>query len=60
VRDPLGGVSAIDALLVRRKALERQWPNRCPRCLRGIDKLSALELCAEVGAFGRFERPASR
>ncbi len=28
------------------------------RCLRGIDTLSALGLCAEVGDFHRFERPA--
>jgi transposase len=63
------GIGAIDALLVRRDALERQmqalWP-ASPwarevarlRCLRGIDTLSALGLCAEVGDFARFERPA--
>jgi len=28
------------------------------RCLRGIDTLSALGLCAEVGDFDRFARPA--
>lgn len=28
------------------------------RCLRGIDTPSALGLCAEVGDFSRFERPA--
>ena len=28
------------------------------RCLRGIDTLSALGLCAEVGDFERFARPA--
>jgi len=27
------------------------------RCLRGIDTLSAVGLCAEVGNFERFERP---
>ncbi|MCA1680614.1 MAG: transposase [Actinobacteria bacterium] len=27
------------------------------RCLRGIDTLSAVGLCAEVGDFERFERP---
>jgi transposase len=27
------------------------------RCLRGIDTLSALGLCAEVGAFERFDHP---
>jgi transposase len=29
------------------------------RCLRGIDTLSALGLCAEVGAFQPFEHPAA-
>jgi transposase len=29
------------------------------RCLRGIDTLSALGLCAEVGQFDRFEQRAS-
>jgi transposase len=59
------GIGAIDALLVRRDALERQmealWPES-PwarevarlRCLRGLDTLSALGLCAEVGDFRRF------
>jgi len=28
------------------------------RCLRGIDTLSAVGLCAEVGDFQRFERAA--
>jgi transposase len=28
-----------------------------PRCLRGIDTLSAVGLCAEVGDFGRFGHP---
>ncbi|MGZ6639137.1 MAG: transposase, partial [Solirubrobacteraceae bacterium] len=27
------------------------------RCLRGIDTLSALGLCAEIGQFERFEHP---
>jgi transposase len=27
------------------------------RCLRGIDTLSAVGLCAEIGDFARFERP---
>jgi hypothetical protein len=27
------------------------------RCPRGIDTLSAVGLCAEVGDFHRFERP---
>jgi transposase len=29
------------------------------RCLRGIDTLSALGLCAEVGEFDRFDHPDS-
>lgn len=63
------GIGAIDALVVRRDALERQmqalWP-QSPwarevahlRCLRGLDTLSALGLCAEIGDFDRFRRPA--
>jgi transposase len=62
------GLGAIDALLVRRESLERQMTALVPdspwaievarlRCLRGIDTLSALGLCAEVGDFDRFRRP---
>jgi transposase len=65
----LDGIGAIDALLVRRESLEAQmaaliegspWEQSVGRlrCLRGIDTLSALGLCAEVGDFERFERPA--
>ncbi len=65
----LDGIGAIDALLVRRESLESQmaalvegspWEQQVAhlRCLRGIDTLSALGLCAEVGDFERFERPA--
>jgi transposase len=58
---------AIDALVHRREALEREivalLPT-CPwaaqvarlRCLRGIDTLSAVGLCAEIGDFERFAR----
>ncbi len=64
----LDGLGAVDALLVRREALERQMAALVPdspwaqtigrlRCLRGIDTLSALGLAAEVGDFSRFERP---
>ena len=60
-------VGAIDALLVRRDTLEAtiaelvpdsSWaePTARLRCLRGIDTLSAVGLCAEVGDFARFER----
>jgi transposase len=62
------GVGAIDALVVRRDAIERQMTALVPespwareiarlRCLRGIDTLSALGLCAEIGDFQRFDRP---
>lgn len=65
----LDGIGAIDALLVRRSDLESQmggliegspWEQSVAylRCLRGIDTLSALGLCAEVGDFERFARPA--
>jgi transposase len=58
---------AIDALKVRRDGLERQIVSMLPsspwrsqvgvlRCLRGIDTLSAVGLCAEVGDFQRFGR----
>jgi transposase len=58
---------AIDALVHRRDALEREivalLPS-CPwsvqvsrlRCLRGVDTLTAVGLCAEVGDFERFAR----
>jgi transposase len=63
----LDGVGAIDALLVRREALESRMAELVPdspwaetvarlRCLRGIDTLSAFGLCAEIGDFGRFDR----
>jgi transposase len=66
LEDSLG---AIDALLVRRDSLERQMTALVPgspwaeevarlRCPRGIDTLSALGLCAEIGDFDRFRRPA--
>ncbi len=65
----LDGIGAIDSLLVRRESLESQmaslvegspWKQTVARlrCLRGIDTLSALGLCAEVGDFKRFQRPA--
>jgi transposase len=60
-------LGAIDALVVRRDALERTIAELVPgspwaqtvarlRCLRGIDTLSAVGLCAEIGDFGRFAR----
>ncbi len=64
----LDSVGAVDALLVRREALERQMAALVPdspwaqtigrlRCLRGIDTLTALGLAAEIGDFERFDRP---
>src|SRR5829696_5383324 len=60
-------VGAIDALLVRRDGLEATIEELVPgspwaetvarlRCLRGIDTLTAVGLCAEIGDFGRFAR----
>ncbi len=64
LRDYLG---AIDALLVRRDVLEATIDELVPdspwadtiarlRCLRGIDTLSAVGLCSEIGDFTRFAK----
>lgn len=58
---------AVDALTHRRGELERQIEAEVPgspwerevgrlRCLRGIDTLSAVGLCCEIGDFRRFAR----
>jgi transposase len=58
---------AIDALLIRRDTLEATIDELIPdspwadtiarlRCLRGIDTLSAVGLCAEIGDWQRFPR----
>jgi transposase len=58
---------AIDALLIRRDTLETAIDELIPdspwaqsiarlRCLRGIDTLSAVGLCAEIGDWARFPR----
>jgi len=58
---------AIDALCHRRDGLEREILGllpACPwvvqvsrlRCLRGVDTLTAVGLCAEIGDFERFAR----
>jgi transposase len=58
---------AIDALVVRRDSLEREIVAILPsspwtvqvgrlRCLRGIDTLTAVGLCAEIGDFERFAK----
>src|SRR5438093_11665771 len=59
-------LGAVDGLLIRRDAIERMIDELVPhspwakavarlRCLRGIDTLSAVGLCAEVGDFARFD-----
>jgi transposase len=61
-------LGAIDALVVRRDSLESAIGELVPcspwaqtvarlRCLRGLDTLSAVGLCAEIGDWGRFARP---
>jgi len=60
-------LGAIDAIVIRRDALEKIIAELIPgspwertvarlRCLRGIDTLSAVGLCAEVGDFERFQK----
>jgi transposase len=62
-------LGAVDTLVIRRDILEATISGLVPdspwaqtvarlRCLRGIDTLSAVGLCAEVGDFERFQRPA--
>jgi transposase len=61
-------LGAIDTLELRRDQLEQTITELVPcspyaqtvaglRCLRGIDMLSAAGLAAEIGDFGRFDRP---
>jgi transposase len=61
---------AHDALIARRDRIEAEleqlaedsrWSHTIARlrCLRGIDTLSALGLCAEIGEFDRFAHPDS-
>jgi transposase len=61
----LDAQGAIDALAHRRDALEREITAMLPgspwavqvgrlRCLRGVDTLTAVGLCAEIGDFERF------
>jgi transposase len=61
-------LASVEAMVIRRDELERRiselvpgspWSELVPRlrCLRGIDTLSAVGLCAEVGDFERFARP---
>lgn len=61
-------LGAVDALVIRRDTLEATiselvadspWAQTVARlrCRRGIDTLSAVGLCAEVGDFDRFQQP---
>jgi transposase len=61
-------LGAIDALIIRRDSVEATIAELVPgspwaaeiarlRCLRGVDTLTAVGLCAEIGDFHRFERP---
>jgi transposase len=62
-------LAAVDGLVARKQALDERlsrlalerewWPTVARlRCFRGIDTLTALALCLEIGDFGRFSRPA--
>jgi transposase len=62
-------IGAVDAVEHRREQLEREIISVVPdspwarqvgrlRCLRGIDTLTAVGLCAEIGDFARFAKPA--
>lgn len=61
-------LGAIDTLMIRRDQLEATIAELIPgspwakdiarlRCLRGIDTLTAVGLCAEIAPFDRFEHP---
>lgn len=61
-------LGAIEQLAIRRETIERSIEGLIPsspwahtiarlRCLRGIDTLTAVGLCAEIGDFDRFEHP---
>jgi transposase len=60
-------LGAVEALLHRKDELERQISAQIPgspwarevgrlRCLRGVDTLTAVGLCSEIGDFERFAR----
>jgi transposase len=62
-------LAAVDGLVARKQALDERlsrlalerewWPTVARlRCFRGIDTLTALALCLEIGDFARFSRPA--
>src|SRR5205823_6100984 len=65
----LDALAAVDGLVARKAALDERlsrlalepewWPTVARlRCFRGIDTLTALVLCLEIGDFARFSRPA--
>lgn len=62
-------VASVGALVQRRTTLDVTLEELAPsspwadtiarlRCFRGIDTLTAIGLCAEIGDFGRFAKPA--
>jgi transposase len=64
----LDTLAAVDGLVARKTALDERlsrlalepewWPTVARlRCFRGIDTLTALVLCLEIGDFARFENP---
>lgn len=64
----LDTLAAVDGLVGRKAALDERlsrlalkgewWPTVARlRCFRGIDTLTALALCLEIGDFARFESP---
>jgi transposase len=63
-------LTAVEALVQRRSALDRALAEYAPqspwadtiarlRCFRGIDTVTAVGLCAEIGDFQRFSHPRS-
>ena len=65
----LDTLAAVDGLVARKASLDERlsrlalegewWPTVARlRCFRGIDTLTALVLCLEIGEFARFQRPA--
>ncbi len=64
----LDALAAVDGLVARKAGLDERlsrlacegewWPTVARlRCFRGIDTLTALVLCLEIGDFHRFRRP---
>jgi transposase len=54
----VGRKAAIDERLSRLALEDAWWPTVARlRCFRGIDTLTALVLCREIGDFARFESP---